>query len=238
LEKTLAESIGKFASLEIIDILFDRVTATERLNQLHPDILFVDVDDPAIGTLDLSEVGNQPGASFAITNNNSSEYIRTLLDRGFFDIFFFQHFTFELFCRKVNKLLKCLHYLPNKGGKQQVRDRALAYALPEESVGKEGMFVRYNKTSVKIKFSDIIHIKNTNNILKIYLVNNKVVYHNSTLRKFVKSLPADQFIRINNSTIINHTKVEEFSRNSIFIGPHAFPVTKSYMEGLKKVLRL
>lgn len=237
-EKTLVDSIGKFSSIEIIDILFDKVTATERLNQLHTDLLFVDVDDPAIGSIKLTEVGNQPGASFAITANGNSDHILSLLDEGYFDVFMMQNFTFETFCKKMNKMMKSLYYLQNKGVRPPIKERFSSYPALEELNSKEGMFVRCGKTNTRVNFADILYVKNIDSLLKIHLISGKVVYHNSTLRKFIKDLPANQFVRINNSTIVNYTRVDEFSRNTVSIFNHTFPVTKSYIDLLRKVLRL
>lgn len=238
IEKTLIDSIGKFNSIEIVDILFDKVTATERLNQLHTDLLFVDVDDPAIGSIELAEIGNQPGASFAITANSNSDHLLSLLDKGYFDLFIMQNFTFEIFCKKVNKMMKSLYYLQNKGVRLPIKERFSSYPLLEEPNSKDGMFVRHSKTNIRVKFNEILYAKNEDNLLKIYLITGKVVYHNSTLRKFIKELPSNQFVRVNNSTIINFTKVDEFSRNSVSIFNHKFPVTKSYIDQLRKVLKL
>lgn len=232
IEKTLVESIGKFSSIEVIDILFDRVTAIERLNQLQPDILFVHTDDPQIGAIDITEIGNQPGVSFAVTNRDDSAHIAELLDKGYFDLFFLHKFNFEIFLQKINKMMKILYYLPHKKEFKKLEEKVISYAK------EDSMFVKYNKSSVKVDFSDILYVRNEDHVLKIYLSNGRIVLHNSTLRKFIHILPRHQFLRINNAVIVNHERIEEFSRNSVTITGVVFPVTKSYIDALRRKLKI
>ncbi|MDL2309369.1 LytTR family transcriptional regulator, partial [Bacteroidales bacterium OttesenSCG-928-C03] len=209
---------------------------------LQPDILFVDVDDASSGSIELLEIGSYQGIAFGVTASKESNYLLSLLDKGFFDVIPIQDFSFELFCKKINKMMKYLYYLNKNGSSSNVQlcEPTVVYTgyPPTETALNDGMFVRYNKISIKVRFDEILYVKNIGNVLKLYLINNKIAYHNSTLRKFIKNLPANQFIRINNSTIVNHTQVESFARNTVSISGHSFPVTKSYLDNLKIVLKI
>lgn len=237
LEKKLVEIIARFNSMEIIDVFYDRVTVIEKLNQINPDLLFIDMDDNSINGIELLGIINKPPFIIGITSR--LDYIPVLLDSGFYDFLFSKDLSLEYFCTKMSKVIKLVHTLDSKNQITVLQESPHAYEQrkPHEHQ-KESMFVKYNKISVKVKYDDVLYIKNVGNGLKLVLHNGKNVYHNSTLKKFLLLLPEKKFIRINNSTIVNVNKIEKYHRNKITIKDEAFSVSRIYSEKLKKELQL
>lgn len=236
LEKVLIDCIGKFPSIEIIDILCDPISGLERLHQIRPDLLIMDVDDPGVANIEMAEMGNHVGVSFAITRH--SEKVAPLLNKGFYDILTVEEFNFDLFFRKLNKLFKFIYFFKHKVENKSLIEQKTIDKHKEDTLCGESMFVRYNKKSVKVYFTDILYVKNQYNILELFMADGEVIQHNSTLKKFMNSLPPDQFVRINNATIVNHHKIEEVSKKNLRIGDIIFTVSKSYIEGLRSALNL
>lgn len=234
LEKILIDCVGKFPSIEIIDILYDNILALERIHQIQPDLFIMDVDD--LANIEMMEMGNHVGVSFALTRR--SENTLALLNKGFYDILTVEDLCFNSFFRKMNKLFKFIYFFRHKAANQSLNGKMLNGKTPDDLLTSESMFVRHNKKSVKVYLTDILYVKNQDNVLELFMADGRVIQHNSTLRKFMKSLPVSQFVRINNATVINHHKIEEFSKKNLRIGGATFTVSKSYIEGLRNALNL
>lgn len=234
LERVLIDYLSKFNSIEIIDILCDKISAFERLHYLKPDFIFIDVDDPNITGIELADFGNNIGVSIAVTQSRSE--VSALLNKGYLDIFVREDLHLDNFCRKINKVLRFIHYFLEGMEKNPLEESEKSYKMP--ATEKDEMFVKHMKKSVKICYENVLYIRNINNVLTIFQTNGKIVCHNSTLKKFIKVLPPDLFVRINNSTIINFTKITEIMMNNINLEGVKFKVSKNYMENFKRVIGL
>lgn len=99
----------------------------------------------------------------------------------------------------------------------------------------EFTFIKTNKKFVKVEFDKIAYIKGLGNYVEIVMVyNQKYVYYKS-LRELIESLP-NQFMRIQNSYIVNLTTIDMFQDNHIVIGDYKISVGKSYRECLKETI--
>ncbi|REE05756.1 LytR/AlgR family response regulator transcription factor [Marinoscillum furvescens] len=92
-------------------------------------------------------------------------------------------------------------------------------------------FVKENYQYVKINVQEIDFIKSDDNYLEI-MVGTKKHLIRSTLKDFVKQLPADTFQRIHRSYAVNTEKVSSFSSTSVSLGEHSLPISKKFFEEL------
>jgi DNA-binding LytR/AlgR family response regulator len=232
IEKMLIHSISKFPPIEIIDIFSGGIPALERLHKLKPDICIVDVDDPNIANVEVAELG--VGVAIAITSDIERSY--ALIDKGFYDVVASRDISFEMLFRRVNRLLKFIYHFVHKY--QPTEEKQTTPSAPAEEIpSKDSLFVRFNKKSVKVNLRDILYVRNINHALELSLTNGQVLQHSCTMKKFMKSLPSNQFVRINNATIVNHKKINEISKKELNVGGKKFIVSKSYVDNLKKVLQ-
>jgi len=237
LENNLVEMIALFKFIEILDIFRDRITVIEKLNELNPDLLYIDIDDDSASSIELLGLINKPPFIIGITDTYDD--IHFLLDGGFYDFLFSKDFQMDYFCRKMSKVIKLVNALSPKETPQTVQEPLSYYNSPKHTEKqKEHLFVKYQKVSVKVRFDDILFVRNVGNALKIITNNGNAVYHNCTLKKFLAVLPENYFVRINNSTIINTSKIEKYQKNSLSIKEEYFPVSRIYAEEIKRKLNL
>ena len=230
--KTLSNLISQFSFLTTIEILHDHLRCIEKLDQYHPDILFIDPEDPVIGYKDFLVLINKPPFIIGLIQNQSKTEILNYLDSGIFDLLSVQNLSLNHFCKKLNKIKSVVKILEEKEDKGFVNDynELVKYTTKKKP---ESIFVKHEKSSVRVKFDEILYIKNLGSTLKLYLINNKVLYHKSTLKKFIEQLPNDFFARVNNSTIVNFRKIDVFQKKSVSIQNKNFPVTRVYSEELR-----
>lgn len=233
IEEKLIQRIHAFDSIEITEIVKTSVGLIEKLNRTKPDILFINLDKKEIEFSKIAKLIQKPPFIIGITDYKKD--IQSNLDSGVFD-FINSKLEMEDICRKITKIWHIFNCLFPKNS-PQVNEAPPAYSAKCHPKTKNHTFVRYKKMNVKVVFDDIIFIRNTGNCLRIESVNNKVYYHNSTLKQFIAILPPENFIRINKSIIINYNKIERYEKNIIYIKNHSFKVSRIFAARLKDILK-
>jgi len=230
--KELSNLLSQFTSLMTVEILHEHLRCIEKLDHYHPDILFIDLEDSVMDYKEFLTLINKPPFIIGLIQNQEKTEIMNYLDDGIFDLLSVQNLDLNYFCKKMKKIkfiVKTMNEKEDKGFVEDYND-LLKYNSKKKP---ESIFVKHEKTAVRVRFDEILYIKNMGTTLKLCLINNKVLYHKSTLKKFIEQLPDDFFVRINNATIVNFRKVDIFEKNSVFIQNKDFPVTRVYLEHLK-----
>jgi DNA-binding LytR/AlgR family response regulator len=98
---------------------------------------------------------------------------------------------------------------------------------------QEHFFVNVEYALVKISIPDITHVEGMKDYIKIHLQSApKPVLTKSTLKGIEEKLPADKFMRIHKSFIINVEKVNSIRNHQITIGKFEIPVSESSLPEL------
>ena len=85
---------------------------------------------------------------------------------------------------------------------------------------------------VKVNFKDIAFIESLSDYIKIHLEGQKVLITRDTLSNIEARLPSDDFIRIHRSFIVSKHKIETFTSDTIGIGRHEVPISRSYRDAV------
>ena len=214
IEEKLIQRIHVFDSIEITEIVKTSVSLVEKMNRTKIDILFINLENKELKFPEIIKLIQRPPFIIGITDKKNN--LQTYLDLGVFD-FISTKVEMEDICRKISKILYIYNsFFPKK--ESQVNE-ALPdyYAARSQPKMKSHTFVRYKKMNIKVVFDDILFIKNTGNCLRIESINNKICYHDSTLKQFFAILPPGNFIRINKSIIVNYNRIEKFKNDTIYI---------------------
>jgi len=83
---------------------------------------------------------------------------------------------------------------------------------------------------VKIRFRDIVYIESLSDYIKIHLDDMKVLVTRETLSNIEARLPRENFIRTHRSYIVSRQKIETFTSDTIGIGKHEIPISRSYRD--------
>jgi DNA-binding LytR/AlgR family response regulator len=231
----IVECLNQFHSIEIIDNFKDRVDLIERFNQRNPDIFVIEIEENWEQSIDLiSQINNAP---FLIAISSDVLVTQKLLDSGFSDVIYSDHLTMEYFCKKISKIFKLMNSLCVKSNLLVASESNLTYIRRKGIVPqRKFIFLRHKKTSVKVYFDEILYIKNAGCDSKIYLTNKKNYFHNSSLKKFLNILPQDNFVRINNSSIINLDKIDKIDKNLLVIQNETMKISKNYYADLRRFI--
>jgi len=96
-----------------------------------------------------------------------------------------------------------------------------------ESITGEYIFVRADRRFVKINFSDIYFVEALKDYVIIQTAGQRVITR-MNLNAIQEQLPAEMFMRINKSYIINTRHITSFDNNRIIVGSHEIFIGDSY----------
>jgi hypothetical protein len=101
----------------------------------------------------------------------------------------------------------------------------------------EYIYVKSNLKVVKVLISDILYIESANEYIKIYLNKGESITTFMRLKNIEAKLPADKFMRVQRSFIVNLDKIQTVEKNRIFIEQKKFiPIGEQYKENFQQYL--
>ncbi len=93
------------------------------------------------------------------------------------------------------------------------------------------IFVKTDYRVVRISIADIRYVEGMSEYLKIHLEEQKPVITLLSMKKMEEYLPAQQFMRIHRSYIVNLTKIQEVNKNRIILDAETYlPLGDLYKE--------
>ncbi|HZZ76203.1 MAG TPA: LytTR family DNA-binding domain-containing protein [Puia sp.] len=194
--------------------------AIELVPILKPDILFADIEMPGSSGLELVRhlAGSVPVPVF-ITSHPE------------FALEGFEIDAFDYILKPVN---------PDRFGRCVSRIRAFyelrskSFAFDKENQS-EYIVIKQGYDKYKISMHDILYLEAMKDYTRMVTLNNQYLIL-GTFTSMHDQLPADRFIRIHRSYIVNQHKIESVAGNRVFISGHELPVGKSYKYALEGIL--
>lgn len=233
IEEKIASKLQSFECFDIIEIPKSQSELVGKLSQVKTDVLFIQTEGMPFDTIEAIKMIQKPLFTIAITQHFHN--VHKLLYNGFND-YLPNNIDSESFCKVISKIIHII-LCTNKSGNDMVAEsrKIKDYNIPPKT--KPYTFIKYKKASSKINFEEILFIKNVGNYLRIETDNGKIMYHNTTLKKFLSILPENLFTRINKSIIINYEKIDRFEKNTVYMKNMPFTVSRIYANNLKDLIK-
>jgi DNA-binding LytR/AlgR family response regulator len=228
-ENELKACTEQFNSLQLKSICHDNVAVIDAFAAHTPDIWFIEaMSEKELNTL--LEIKPQSPFIVAVSPDNLS--VRRLLNRGIFDVLPLD-FSLDNYCNVIGKILHIInrYRMPTV----ELQESYLEYPEPTGE-NKEHIFISVKNRRYKIIFNKVLVIEKTGSALKIIMEEHAPIYYNSTLAHFLNCLPENMFLRINGSTIVNISKVENYSKHEIFINKTTKKITRQYAKAFFRAL--
>jgi DNA-binding LytR/AlgR family response regulator len=202
--------------LSLEGIFESAVSAAEFLNHHTVDVIFLDVRMPKVSGMDLLKMIDVKYEVILITSEE--KYAVEAFERNVRD-YLVKPVDKARFRKAVEKVINHIQL------KQQIPETA------------DSVFIRTKQKLVRIEFGNISHIEAIGDYVAIHDKEEKHIIH-STMKNILAKLPADKFIRIHRSFIINLDKVREIGETVEIDGQKRLPVGASYRDRLMKRLNL
>ena len=219
-DEPLAQNVIKQYAQKIPDLTIaatcnDAICAHNALNENDIHLLFLDINMPKISGISfLKNLNNPP---LVIFTTAYSEYALEGFELNAID-YLKKPFSFERFCKAYYRAEEILR-LKNQSKSE----------ISNLSSTADFLFIKSNKKSVKVKFTDIQYIEGLGDYIKIHLKAEKHIT-NLSMKKILSLLPAEVFHRIHKSYIISMDKVETVEGNMVSVNSTKLPIGNSYRQ--------
>ena len=209
----LENHLHKIDTVKIVGSCKNAVEAFNKINSECVDLIFLDINMPEIS-----------GLSFAKSINPNIKIIFTTAYREYaVDGFDLQAVDYLLKPISFDRLLQAINKYFN--------ENTLINNTPDEIIPERNdyFFVRSDRKMIKINFDEITYIESLSDYIKIHITNNTVITR-ETISNIEAKLPQQNFIRTHRSYIVSLKAITSFTNETIGIGNHEIPISRSYKE--------
>ena len=207
----LREYITREGDIKILAECENIIELRMRLQEMSPDIIFLDIEMPYASGMD-----------WLSTANTSCLVILTTA----YEQYALRSYDFNV----VDYLLKPIPYA--RFSKAIVKARKLLQK-DLETEGVDYIVVKVTQTKRhKILFRDITYIEAQQNYCNIHHRDDTQLMVRTTLNNILEQLPSDMFCQVHRSFIVNKTRITSMDSSRINIGGVSIPVSRTYKKKL------
>lgn len=198
----LKSMLGSFPNINIVGEASDAKSAAKAIEQLNPDVIFLDIQMPGQSGFDLLNTADTCAKVIFVTA---------------FDEFALRAFevnAIDYLLKPVNpkRLKDAVEKLDGEQGSEYLNMRKLNY--------DDRLFLQVNANMKFIRVSDLVCINASGDYSEIFSADEHRGLTTKSMREWEARLPEKQFCRVHRSTIVNLeyiTKVEKWFNNSFRI---------------------
>ncbi|HVI45348.1 MAG TPA: LytTR family DNA-binding domain-containing protein [Chitinophaga sp.] len=215
----LKKYIKTFDFLSLIAACNNGASARETLETTPVDLMFLDINMPRMSGLHLLETLSTPPMTILVT-----AYPDYALDGFRLNVldYLLKPLSLQRFTQSVLKAQEyfCLRQQP---------------AVTANSPAVDYIFVKHKQLYEKVMLADILFVESMQNYVIIQTIHTKIIAY-LTFKNVEQQLPADSFLRIHKSYIVNLHQVSKLDSNMVQAGGHTLPVSRSQRELLMQVV--
>ncbi len=198
----LESYVSRTPFLHLVDRCDSAIKALSVVEETPVDLIFLDIQMPELNGLELSRlVGNKVKIIFTTA---------------------FEQYAIEGFrVDALDYLLKPFNYSEFL--------RAATKALRTHPA-PESIFVKSDYKLVQVQLKDILYIEGLKDYIRIQTEDGQGILTLMSMKSIEDFLPADTFVRVHRSYIVNMNKIKTIERNRIIFGKVYIPISDSYKD--------
>lgn len=207
---------SKFSFLQKIASCCNPLEAIEIITRFNPDIIFLDIEMPDFSGVDLLRK--------KITHTSLPVFITSHPEFAL-ESYELEAFDYLLKPLSSERFARCAFRLHDF---YKMRVKAFAFDTEQE---KNFIIIKQGYDKYKISIHDILYLEAMKDYTKIKTITQQYLVL-TTLNGITETLPADIFVRIHRSYVVNKKKIDAIQKNKISIQSHVLPVGKLYKYAL------
>ena len=223
----MASYVKKTPFLELTGSYSSAVQAMQELHDHPADLLFLDIQMPELNGLDFSRmVPPQTRVVFTTAFNQYAidGYRVNALD------YLLKPISYPDFLQAANKAQEWFK-LVQQG--QQAQQQPTA----NETETIDSIFVKSDYKRIKIDLKDVLYIEGLKDYVKIYQENTeKPILTLMSMKSLEEILPAQKFMRVHRSYIVQKDKIRVIEHNRIVFGKTYIPIGDNYKQAFQDFL--
>ncbi len=215
-----------FKSLNIIDEFSNAMQAIKFLNKNEVDLIFLDIHMPDFTGFDFIQTLKNP-PKIILTTSDKNLAIEAFEYDCIVD-YLVKPIVFPRFEKAIQKVLK-FDILKENTSNNIKKD--------EKENEKNQLYINIDRRLIKIDLPSIYLVQAKGDYILVKTDNKNYTVH-STLKKIEEKLPADLFLKVHRSYIINFKRIIDIEDNSVLIEKDVIPVSRSNRPELMRRLNL
>lgn len=216
----IVDYIQKTPDLMLTGQFENPLEAAQYISKNHVDIVFTDIKMPGLTGIEFTRsMVNGPVVIF------TTAFEKYAVDGFKLDIadYLLKPFTYEEFLTSVHKAERMI--------------RSFTKLADEVLSNNEFLFLKSDYKIKRINFQDILYIEGLKEYVKVYTIHSeKPILSLSSLKILETKLPADKFMRVHRSFIVNLEKIDTIDRSRIVFGKKYIPIGNQYKDKFQEFL--
>jgi DNA-binding LytR/AlgR family response regulator len=213
--KVLQEFIEEIDYLELTGQAENPLKAMALLNDNEIDIIFLDINMPKINGIDFLK-SSKTNANIIMT----TAYAEYAVEAYGLDVldYLVKPIAFDRFLKACNKA---------KEWKEMKASKGTTGNQPNKS--SDHFFIKCNNQIEKVFYTDLVYAEAMLNYVMLYTTSKKMMVY-VTIKSLEEQLPADIFIKVHKSFIVNINKIKSIEGNILDIGNEKITISQSLRE--------
>lgn len=217
--------IEQIPDLELVKRCNNALEANEYLTRNDDvDLMFLDIEMPKLGGLEFLKILSDP--PYIVITTAYPNYAVEGFELNVLD-YMLKPISLERFMKSVNKI------------REKLKTKAGTANSGQDNNAEDYIFVKSDKKFIRIHYADIQYIEGLKDYVIIRTRDGRVIAL-QTMKSLEKKLPADSFIRVHRSYIININFIDAVVGNTVEITEEGklkmIPVGKNYKDDLVKII--
>lgn len=219
----------KIEELEVVAVLSNALDAKRKIDNDEVDILLTDIQMDDLTGLDLVKtLKHRPATIF------TTAYSEYALEGYALDVidYLVKPISFQRFYKAINKAIELIQFTRSSPSK----DKEEPNKVTAQKQTSDYFFVKTNRKLVKVNHDDILFVQSFGEYVKLYTKDDVILALQTT--HFMETLlPAEDFVRIHRSHIVNINQIMEIDGNQVVIEQHRLSISKRMRESFMAAIK-
>ena len=217
--------ISKIPYLELSATFNNDIEAQQRLTEEPADMIFADINMPDLNGVDF--VRALPDRPMVIFTTAYSEYAVEGFKLDAVD-YLLKPFSFADFSRSAAKANSLYELRQNRRSEPQ---ETASEATPRD---KEYISVKADYKVSLVRIAEIIYLESEGEYVRMHLADGSTITTLFRLKNMETALPAESFMRVHRSYIVNLRAIKAYVKGRIFLSDNEYiPIGENYKEAFQ-----
>ena len=210
--EVLLHHLKKYPHFEVIARCFNAVEALQLLANQHVDLLFLDINMPALNGIEMLKVAKQCPPVIIVS----------------------AHPEFAIDGFELNVVDYLLKPVSASRFEQAINKLSATKPAPKQL---DTLAIKVGRSLEKVTLANLLLLESYGNYVKIF-TQDDMMLANATLKSLINELPAKSFVQINKSTVINLNHLHSASTKEVTLSnTQVIKVSKLFVEDARLLLK-
>src|SRR5579859_270166 len=223
--KVIKEYIEDIEWIELAGMAENPLKADALLSGGQVQLLFLDINMPKLSGIEfLRASAGHPNQPMVIITTAYAEYALDGFELDVVD-YLVKPFSFERFLRACNK------------ARSKYGERFPAERVPERDERADHFFVKCGSSLEKVLYDELEYVEALTNYIVLHTTGRQLIVY-LTLKGVLGHLPAERFVKVHKSFIVNKDRIKSIRGNMLQLGGAEIPVSQHYYDAaMQEILK-